>query len=315
MRFCLFAVAALGILLGAWHRIPRQKQFSLEGSCVIVTGGSYGIGPVIADEMAKTSVARIVLVARSEKKLQAQADDLRRQFPETEFEVIATDFLKSDATVKAIKTATAKECQGAWVLINNAALAQAESFMNYELEDIDNVFRVNVITPLHITHHMLQLMQKKAQGHIVFVSSLQAMYSHPYMSVYAASKAAITNFAKSVRGELFHANFKNITMNVVNVGPIQEAGAYDAMNLTIHNWYGSSTPREVAVAIREVIEQNGGSVMVNSIPFLPVAISDLVLSGRSWEFQAAIPGTPALPVLDQYQAYVKSHSATIVSTK
>lgn len=104
-------------------------------------------------------------------------------------------------------------------------------------------------------------------------------------------------------------------MNVVNVGPIQEAGAYDAMNLTIHNWYGSSTPREVAVAIREVIEQNGGSVMVNSIPFLPVAISDLVLSGRSWEFQAAIPGTPALPVLDQYQAYVKSHSATIVSTK
>lgn len=138
MRFCLFAVAALGILLGAWHRIPRQKQFSLEGSCVIVTGGSYGIGPVIADEMAKTSVARIVLVARSEKKLQAQADDLRRQFPETEFEVIATDFLKSDATVKAIKTATAKECQGAWVLINNAALAQAESFMNYELEDIDN---------------------------------------------------------------------------------------------------------------------------------------------------------------------------------
>ena len=195
-------------------------------------GGSYGIGPTIAHEMAKAGAARLVLVARGKEKLDVQAKGLQEKY-RIDVDAVAADFLDSKATVEAIARATERDCPGAWVLVNNAALAQARSFMDYEVEDIDNVFKVNVITPLRLTHHMLQLMQKKSKGHIVFVSSLQAMYSHPYMSVYASSKAAITNFAKSVRGELFHAGLENVTMNVVNVGPIREAGAYEAMNLTI----------------------------------------------------------------------------------
>lgn len=313
-KSCLLVLAALIVPIAVWIMTPPKQEFSLEGTCVVITGGSYGIGPVIADEMAKTSAARLVLVARGKEKLEAQADALRKQYS-VDVEVVVADFLESEATVEAIASVTARDCQGAWVLINNAALAQARPFMDYELNNIDKVFLVNVITPLRITHHMLQLMRKKSEGHVVFVSSLQAACSAPYMSVYASSKAAITNFAKSVRGELFHAGLKNMSMNVVNVGPIREAGAYDAMNLSVHDWYGSSTPREVAIATREVMEQNSGSVNVNSLPFLPVAILDLLLSGRFWEVQAAFPGTPALPVLEMYRTYANQHSATIVSEK
>jgi len=315
MKSCWFMLATFVIFVAVWLKMPAKRQFSLEGSCVIVTGGSYGIGPVIAEEMARQSAGRLVLVARSREKLDNQANVLRKKFPGAEIEVVSTDFGDSEATERAIANATALGCPGAWVLINNAALAQVRAFIDYELEDVDSMFRVNVITPLRITQHMLRLMQRDAKGHVVFVSSLQAMYSHPYMSVYAASKAAITNFAKSLRGELFHAGWSNITVNTVNVGPIIEAGAYDAMNLTIHKWYGSSTPKQVAVAIRDVIEQNLGSVMVNSIPFLPVAVVDLLLSGRSWEVQARIPGTPALPVLEQYYHYARQNSATSVPAK
>lgn len=180
----------------------------LHGRTVVVTGASQGIGAALAKAFTAAG-SRVVLAARSVDRLEELAE-------ETGGVSHPVDLLDPDQVERFI--ADVEERHGPVdVLVNNAGLDATEPAATIETETIRRVSRLNVEAPMVLTRQVLPGMLARRSGHLVFVSSLAGTASFPTMAHYAASKAAATNFAGSVRWEVRR---HGIGVTVVSPGPV-----------------------------------------------------------------------------------------------
>jgi 3-oxoacyl-[acyl-carrier protein] reductase len=191
-------------------------MFKLDGKTALVTGASQGIGEAIAKLLARQG-ARVVLAARNEEKLQALAARIAaaggRAHP------LALDVSQPETFGERLKTLP-EDFAAIDVLVNNAGVTADNLLARMSLEDWERVLRTNLTGAFALSKEVIRGMMKRRWGRIINVSSVVGMMGNAGQANYAASKAGLIGFTKSLAREL---GSRSITVNVVAPGYIQTA--------------------------------------------------------------------------------------------
>jgi short-subunit dehydrogenase len=181
--------------LAALWRIRRRTN--LEGKCVFITGGSRGLGLVLARELLAQG-ARVAICARDADEV-ARADLDLRAYGRDVVSIVC------DVTERDDVTWAIKEVESCFapidVLINNAGIIQIGPMESMSLADYQEAMRVHFFGPLHTTLAVLPSMKTRGSGHIVNISSIGGKVAVPHMLPYSASKFALVGFTEGLRAE------------------------------------------------------------------------------------------------------------------
>jgi len=186
-----------------------------EKQVVLVTGGSRGIGKAIALKYSKEGY-NVVLNYLSDN---TDIDGLTKEFEENGAEVLCVkaDVSKADEVKKLVEKAIEKFGR-IDVLVNNAGITKDTLLMRMKEEDFDKVIDVNLKGTFLVTKEVIPYMIKKRNGRIVNLSSIVGVAGNAGQSNYAASKAGIIGFTKSLAKEVAS---RNIRANCVAPGFIE----------------------------------------------------------------------------------------------
>lgn len=191
-------------------------MFRLDGKVAFVTGASQGIGRVIALRLAAQG-ARVVLAARSTGKLEELAGEIADAGGEAI--PLALD-LSQPAAIADQLAALPEEYAEVDVLVNNAGITRDGLFARMSLEQWEEVLRTNLTSGFALTREFVRGMMRRRWGRVIFISSVVGLMGNPGQVNYAASKAGMIGFAKSLAREL---GGRGITVNVVAPGFIATA--------------------------------------------------------------------------------------------
>jgi uncharacterized protein len=164
----------------------------------LITGASMGIGEEFARQLAQKGYD-LILVARSQDKLQAIAADLTNRH-NIKAQVITADLTMPQACLKVFEQVQA---EGITVdlLINNAGFGDYGEFSQSDGPKQTAMVQLNVQALVDLTHLVLPTMQARKNGNIINVASIAAFQSMPYLSVYAATKAFVLSFSTALWAE------------------------------------------------------------------------------------------------------------------
>src|SRR5215207_7503529 len=191
-------------------------MFRLDGKTALVTGASQGIGEAVARRLAAQG-ARTVLAARNEERLQSLATEIRAAGGTAH--VLALDVADPAAVGPRLKTLPADFAE-IDVLVNNAGITADNLLARMSLDDWERVLRTNLTGAFALTKEVVRGMMKRRWGRVISVSSVVGMMGNAGQANYAASKAGLIGFSKSLAREL---GSRSITVNVVAPGLIQTA--------------------------------------------------------------------------------------------
>lgn len=164
----------------------------------LITGASEGIGKAFAQELAARQT-NLVLVARSEDKLQQLANELQSQY-QIQVEIIPLDLTLPEAC-KSLYNRVHDLGIEIDLLINNAGFGDYGAFASRNLDKLLQMIQLNVSALVELTHLFLQDMQIRQQGAIVNIASVASFVPIPYTSIYAATKAFVLSFSESLWAE------------------------------------------------------------------------------------------------------------------
>jgi len=165
------------------------RPFEWGEQIVVITGGSSGIGELLANTLAVKSVTVVVLDV---KPIQTQNYNIA--------------YYKCDVSkweeVEAVSKKVIEEIGQPTVLVNNAGVAQGKLILDLSPEDIQQTFGVNTLAHFWILKAFLPGMIEKKKGHIVTMASVLGIHGVAQNTDYSASKAALINLNRSLRSEL-----------------------------------------------------------------------------------------------------------------
>ena len=194
-----------------------MAQFNLGGATAIVTGGSRGIGPYIAEALVRQG-AKVALVARSEPELEAKA--LRLSESGAEVVAFAAD-VTSPAERRELIDAVQRRLGPVDVLVNNAGGDLQREFHNLTEDEIHSVLELNLTSAVVLARLVLPSMLERGRGHIVNVSSMAGRLSFPYTEAYAAAKDGLIAFTRVLRADY---RPRGVSGSTLILGPVGEAG-------------------------------------------------------------------------------------------
>jgi NAD(P)-dependent dehydrogenase (short-subunit alcohol dehydrogenase family) len=224
MKRNMSAIAASSVLVGVAlvsKALRRSRAMNLNGRVALVTGGSRGLGLLIARELGSQG-AKLVIAARDEPELsRAKADLLARG---VEVVTVVTDLSTPEEARRAVNAAVFAYGQ-LDVLINNAGLIMVGPFDDLSRADFDEAMAIHFWAPLFTLQAALPHMRKAGGGRIVNISSIGGKLGVPHLAAYCASKFALTGFSQSVRAELAH---ENILVTTVCPGLMRTGSIFNA---------------------------------------------------------------------------------------
>lgn len=248
----------------------------LNGKVVLLTGGSRGIGPVMAEAFANRG-AIIALAARSEKGLEGVARHLKNS--DAKVQIFPVDLRESHQREKLIADVIAR--MGTIdILVNNAGLETEGVFSELPWHCIKENIEVNLIAPIALTHLILPGMLKKKSGYIVNIASIAAKNGGPYAAIYSGTKAGLAEWTRALRLELAGTGIK---FSTIFPGYVREVGMFAKFGVKSPRIIGSCSPLQVAKAVINAIEKERVETIVNSRPLRYVfSLNDLSPSLGDW---------------------------------
>ncbi|MDR3415085.1 MAG: SDR family NAD(P)-dependent oxidoreductase [Nevskia sp.] len=166
---------------------------------VVITGGSSGLGLALAFALAREG-ARISLIARDPRKLEAAANAIRTEVRDARVGVKPVDVADEAAAQAAIGELAWSE-QGVDVLINSAGILREGYFEDLAMTDFRQVMDINLFGLLHVTRAALPHL-KRSQGRLVNIASMAGLSGVFGYTPYCAAKHALVGLTDSLRYEL-----------------------------------------------------------------------------------------------------------------
>jgi short-subunit dehydrogenase len=190
---------------GAWalwklnrYLAGQRNSFSFRDRVVLITGGSRGLGLVLARQLADEG-ARLCLCARDPRELDAAATELRHRGAEVV--TFACDLTKSSEVAQL--AAYVEEMLGAVeVLINNAGTIQVGPNDAMTTSDVDYALKLHLWAPLQLVDAVLPGMRRNSFGRIVNIASIGGELSVPHLLPYCISKFALVGYSRGMHYEL-----------------------------------------------------------------------------------------------------------------
>ena len=198
-RFALGLAAGAGAALVAARLARGRLAISFEGRVVVITGGSRGLGLVMA-RMLVDEGARVVLLARDTGELERAREELAER-GRGEIMTLRCDVRRRGDVRAAIDTVL-----DAWrtvdVLINDAGIIQVGPLEHMDHDDFENAMATHFWGPLHLTLEVTPVMRHRRFGRIVNISSIGGKIAVPHLAPYCASKFALVGLSDAIRAEL-----------------------------------------------------------------------------------------------------------------
>ena len=219
----------------------------LDGKNVIITGASRGIGMGIARIFAEQGAN----VAFTYSSSEAPALELEKELNSIgvkakAYKSNAASFTDSEKLVAQVL----EDFEGIDVLINNAGITKDNLLMRMREEDFDTVIEINLKSVFNMTKAVQRTMLKQRKGSIINMSSVVGVKGNAGQANYAASKAGIIGFTKSVALEL---GSRNIRCNAIAPGFIETEMTDKLDEKTVQGWRDAiplkrgGTPEDVAL--------------------------------------------------------------------
>lgn len=191
-----------GLAAGAWwgmRQLVRQRRwFEYAGKSVVVTGGSRGLGLVIARQLVSAG-AHVTICARTKEDLRDAAAELQNNGGSVR--AIECD-VRSPEAVQVLVDSTIAEYGRVDVLFNIAGVMKVGPLEEMAEEDFREAMEINCFGPLHTTLAVLPVMRQQGWGRIVNVASIGGKRAVPHMLPYDASKFALVGLSTGLRTEL-----------------------------------------------------------------------------------------------------------------
>jgi NAD(P)-dependent dehydrogenase (short-subunit alcohol dehydrogenase family) len=175
----------------------HRNRFSYPGRVVIITGGSRGLGLLMARQLLKER-ARVALLARNREEL-VRAKELLGD--SSSVLTIACDVAERTLVRQAIEI-VAHHFGRIDMLINNAGVIQVGPLEHMAYGDYHHAMNVHFWGALHCTEAVLPYMRQRHNGRIVNIASIGGLIAVPHMAPYSASKSALVGYSDSVRAEV-----------------------------------------------------------------------------------------------------------------
>jgi len=185
----------------------------LEGKVALVTGGSRGIGRSIASRLAGEG-AHVIVTGRDQDRARQAAEELSAGGGRVQ--AVAMDVSDRAAVAAGFETVLGEQ-KRLDILVNNAGISRDNLLLRMKPEDWDAVIATNVNGLYHCCQAALRPMIRQRYGRIVNMSSVVGLMGNAGQTNYAASKAAILGFTRSLAREVAS---RNITVNAVAPGYI-----------------------------------------------------------------------------------------------
>ena len=184
----------------------------LENKVALVTGGSRGIGAAIVRKFAEQGATVAFTYLSSAEKAEAIAKELGNNA--TAYKSDASSFTQAEALVKQVL----QDHGQIDIVVNNAGITRDNLLLRMNEEQWDQVIQVNLKSVFNLTKHVLRPMLKARKGSIINMSSVVGDFGNAGQANYAASKAGIFGFTKSIAKEV---GSRNIRCNAVAPGFIE----------------------------------------------------------------------------------------------
>ncbi len=194
----LLTTAGIGWFLSARATARRNRAIDLRGKTVLITGGSRGLGLVLARELARDG-ACLAICARDEDELErARAELSALGATVLALQCDVTDRTAVDEMVRIVQN----HFGAIDALINNAGTIAVGPMEAMMLTDYEEAMKINFWATLYTTLAVMPQMRARRTGRIVNISSIGGKVSIPHMLPYSASKFAATGLSQGLRAEL-----------------------------------------------------------------------------------------------------------------
>ncbi|HEY9727929.1 MAG TPA: SDR family NAD(P)-dependent oxidoreductase, partial [Chroococcales cyanobacterium] len=204
----LVAVGAIALLVVLRvERWWRERQYNLTDKTVLLTGGSRGLGLVMARQLIQQG-ARLAICARDAAELERARNELEQQGGQVlALPCDVTDRSQVEQMVQQVRDWASPSAKGDRVgqidiLINNAGADIVGPMDALTMQDYDDLMKLHFWAPLYTTYAVLPEMRQRQAGRIVNISSIGGKMVSPHMLAYCASKFALTGLSEGMRAEL-----------------------------------------------------------------------------------------------------------------
>lgn len=235
----------------------------LRNANALLTGGSQGLGALMARALAQAGV-NLVLTARSADKLQAVADEAKR------FGVKAVT-IPCDVTLATDRERLVREAEAALgpldILINNAGAELVGNFLSKTPAELEQMITTNLTAPILLTRAIIPNMVARRRGHVVNLASLAGKMGLPFNATYGGTKAALLAWSSALRLEL---EGSGVSVSVVTPGYVSKMGMFSRHNSKAPALLGESKPEDVARGVLRALTTGAPEVIVNPRPFWPM---------------------------------------------
>jgi short-subunit dehydrogenase len=217
----LLAGAGVGALLALRALRRNKREFSFKDRTVLITGGTRGLGLVLARMLAEQG-ARLAICSRTDHQLEAA----RAELAAGGATVLAFDCDVSDQRQVKSMIADIKEQLGpVEVLINNAGVISAGPLDNLNLADFEEAMKIHYWAPLYTMLEVIPDMKARGEGRIVNIASIGGKVSVPHLLPYSGSKFALVGLSEGFRSELLQ---HGVYVTTINPGLMRTGSARNA---------------------------------------------------------------------------------------
>jgi len=178
-----------------------EADMNIRGTNVVLTGASGGIGRAIATELSKQG-AKLILVARDEKRLLEVLDDLDG----TGHMAVPADLSDDGGRRRVLQACENAYENGVCLLINGAGVNEFGLFEELSQTTIRNLIDVNLLSPILLCQDLLPILHQQEEAHIINIGSTFGSIGYPGFGAYCASKFGLRGFTEALRRELADTN-------------------------------------------------------------------------------------------------------------
>ena len=272
--------------------LSRFFEYDLKNKTVLITGGSRGLGLVMAREFAREG-ARLALCARDDEELERARTDLE-QFG-ADVMVYRCD-VRNRQEVADLVASVNNNFGHIDVLVNNAGVIQVGPIEVMTHEDFELAMQAHFWGPLNTILSVLPSMRQRKQGRIVNISSIGGKVSVPHLVPYSASKFALVGLSKGLRAELMKdgINVTTVCPGLMRTGSPRNAD-FKGQHRFEYAWFSISDSLPLLSvsaenAARQIVRacKRGDAELVISIPAKIAVLFEALFPGATSQMLAAV---------------------------